>query len=164
MIKLHPMAIASSTLSIFLALGCEGGGSATEDPLAGKWGNEACYGSASTPPDVERCSVALTLTNALGVELEATWTSLAATATNPGCTTTRRVTGQTWSTDHAEHTLTVSGNGKATMERSGCVNATDNLEVRPTSDIVIRPGQMSYELDGDTLRVLTGSLRGTYTR
>jgi hypothetical protein len=160
----HHTVIGVSILSTFSMLGCGRGTGATDDPLAGTWRNDACFGSSSKPADVERCAVALTFTNGLGVELEAKWISLAATAMNPGCTTTRRVTGQKWSTNHATQTLTVTGTGNATIERSHCVNAEDKSDAIPTSDIEIRPGDMSYELDDGTLRVFTGDLRGTYSR
>lgn len=162
--NLHPVAIGFSLLSMFSVLGCEQGDIASDDPLAGTWSNDACFGSSTMPEDVESCSTEITLANDLDVELKAEQLSLAATAMNPGCTTTRRITGQKWSTNHETDTLTITGRGNATIERSGCVKAEDNLEAEPTSDIALRPGDMRYELDGDTLSVLSGSLSGTYTR
>jgi hypothetical protein len=162
--NLHQAAIGFSLLSASSMFHCERGDGASSDPLAGTWRSDACFGTPSTPAEVERCSVELTFTNGLIVELKAKWISLAATAENPGCTITRRVTGQRWSTNHAARTLTVTGSGIATIERSGCIHAEDNLDPRPTTDIEILPGEMRYELDGNMLRVLTGSLQGTYTR
>jgi hypothetical protein len=60
----------------------------------------------------------LTLGDDLTVELKAEWRSLAATSTNPGCPTTKLITGQQWSTDHATTTFTLKGNGTATVERT----------------------------------------------
>jgi hypothetical protein len=118
------------------------------------------------PEDVEECSTTLTFTDALTVDLQADWLSLPATADYPGCTTTELVTGQTWSTQAGKDndTYTISGNGVATMERTGCVNDADNSEPVATSDISIPEGEADYQISGDTLTILTTSLAGSYTR
>lgn len=164
MMNLHPIAIGISLLSISAMLGCGKGTSATEDPLTGTWQNDACFGSPSKPSDIESCSVEVAFLKSLDFQLTARWISLAATAVNPGCTTTRRITGQTWSTNHEAGTLTLIGRGDATLERSACVDEKDNVPPEPTTDIEARPGDMSYEVGEDTLRILTGSLQGTYQR
>lgn len=152
------------SLGTTLALiGC---GSSDPDPMTGTWSNKTCFGTSATPPDIEKCSVALTFTNELDVELKADWVSLPATAMYPRCTTTRRITGQRWSTEHAtaSETLTVTGSGKATIERAGCVNMADNMAAMPTSDISIPSGEADYQITGGTLTILAGDLKGTYIR
>jgi hypothetical protein len=148
-----------SVLLFAFATGC-----ASSDPLAGTWSNATCYGSDSTPEDVENCSTALTFTDELEVELRAEWTSLPATANYPGCITTKLVTGMTWSTarsgDH--EVLTVEGTGVATMGRSGCVNATDDLEPSTTSTIDLPSGDIDYQITDGALTILTGDLVGIY--
>ena len=160
------MTFTQLTLSLSLGsmLALVGCGGSTPDPMSGTWSNATCFGSSVTPPDIEKCAVALTFTDELDVELKADWMSLAATATYPGCTTTRRVTGQRWSTEHAtdSETLTVTGSGKATIERSGCVNMGDNLAATNTSDISIPAGDTEYQISDDTLTILSGNLSGTY--
>jgi hypothetical protein len=151
-----------SLVSLLAMAGC--GTSADDDPLAGTWSNSSCYGSTSKPADIESCTTELRFENDLTIELQAEWISLAATSTNPGCTTTKLVTGQQWSTDHERDTFTVTGGAEATMERTGCVNETDNMEPAATSDISIPTGETTYTLNGDTLTLQLGSLSGTYTR
>jgi hypothetical protein len=133
-------------------------------PLAGTWSNATCFGTASTPSTDTSCTVALTFTSSLDVSLTATWLSMPATATYPGCTTTKEVTGQRWSTQAGENDeiLTVTGVGAATMERTGCVNMTDDLMATPVTDISIESGQTDYQLSNGTLTVLSGDLAGTY--
>ncbi len=159
--KLNQVAFGLSLVSLFAIAGCT---DAADDPLAGAWSNDKCFGTASKPADIESCTTELSFSNELEVELEATWVSLSATATNPGCTATKLVTGQQWSTDHAEDTFTVSGTGTATLERAKCVNDADNLAATATSDINIPSGDTTYTLSGDTLTVSSGSLKGVYTR
>ncbi|HRI70117.1 MAG TPA: hypothetical protein PK156_38065 [Polyangium sp.] len=162
--KLNQFAIGLSFVSLFAIAGC--GTDAASDPLAGTWSNDKCFGTSSKPADVESCTTELSFSDGLDIELEATWVSLAATATNPGCTTTKVVTGQEWSTDHAKDTFTVAGTGTSTIERSKCVNDEDNLDAVATSDIEIPSGATTYMLgdNDDTLTVQTGSLKGVYTR
>lgn len=162
--SLHSTPTGLSILVTLSVLGCQQSSVATEDPLTGTWGSDACFGSSTTPEDVERCSVELVFASELDFSLRAEWISLAATARDPGCTTVRQVTGQKWSTNHDTSTLTLTGSGQATLERSSCVNPEDNLEPTATSDIEVRPGNMRYEISDDTLRVLAGSLEGSYTR
>lgn len=159
--KLNMIAVGSSLIAL-LAAGC--GNGVTSDPLAGTWSNTQCFGSDSMPADVESCSVALIFSDDLGIDLEARWISLAATATNPGCTTIRLVQGQTWSADHEDDTFTVSGKGASTEERSDCVNEADNQEAKVTAEIAIPGGDATYDITGDTLTVSSGALAGTYTR
>ncbi len=153
-------ALVLLALSLSLALPACGGGS--DDPLTGSWSNTSCFGSSTTPPEVEKCTTTLNFKTGLDIELRAEWISLPATATNPGCTTTKEVTGQTWSTDSSA--FTVSGSGSATIERTGCVNDTDNMSSAPTSDIAIPGGTTRYEINNNTLTILNGSLAGTYTK
>ncbi|MEO7327352.1 MAG: hypothetical protein ABI193_02155 [Minicystis sp.] len=147
------------SLAALLALSACGG---SNDPLTGTWSNSSCFGSATTPADVEKCSTALTFKDSLEIELEAKWFSMPATATNPGCITTKQVTGQTWSTN--ADAFTVSGSGSSTIERSSCVNDTDNLASAPTSDIEIPNGDTRYQITDNTLTILAGKLKGTYTK
>lgn len=144
---------------LILSAGCR-----TSDPLAGTWKNDTCYGSDSMPEDVESCGLALTFTDALDISLDADWVSMPATAENPGCITRKSVTGQTWSTAPAsDHdVLTVEGQGSATVERTDCVNAEDDMDETATSDIDIPSGDIDYQISDDVLTVLTGELAGTY--
>jgi hypothetical protein len=146
----------------FALTGC--GTTAAVDPLTGTWSNVTCFGTASTPPTDTSCTVALTFTSSLDVSLTATWLSMPATATYPGCTTTEEVTGQQWSTQTGENheILTVTGVGAATMERTGCVNMTDDRMATPVTDISIDSGETDYQLSNGTLTVLSGNLAGTY--
>lgn len=159
--KLQMILLGTSLLASFAA-GC--GNGVASDPLASTWNNESCFGSSSKPADVESCTVTLTFGDDLNVDLEARWISLAATATNPGCTTKKRVTGQTWSADHAANTFTVSGKGEATMERTDCVNDADNQAAAATTEIAIPSGDTSFEINADTLTITSGALSGKYTR
>jgi len=154
--------IAIGTLLAASLAGC--GNGVTSDPLAGTWSNQSCFGTSSKPADIESCSIALTFSEDLSIMLEARWISLAATATNPGCTTTRMVVGQTWSADHGADTFTVSGTGEATTARTDCVNDVDNQEAVATKEIGIPLGDTDYEINGDTLTVSSGALAGKYTR
>lgn len=160
--KLNQFAFGLSFVSLFAIAGC--GTDAADDPLAGTWSNDSCFGSASKPADVESCTTELSFSNDLDVELEATWISLAATAMNPGCTTTKAVAGQQWSADHAKDTFTVTGDGSSTVERTNCVNSADDMSSTATTDISIPSGATTYTLSGDTLTVPSGSLKGAYTR
>ena len=153
--------VVPAMLALSLA-GCGG----SSDPLAGTWSNPTCYGSDTTPADIEECSVALTFTDALAIELQADWLSLPATANYPGCTTTELVTGQTWSTEAGKDsdTLTVSGAGTSTVERNGCVNDSDNMDPTATSEISIPNGDIEYQISGNTLTIIDSTLAGTYER
>jgi hypothetical protein len=137
---------------------------ATDDPLAGTWKNTECFGTPTKPTDVESCTTEITFTNDLALDLKAEWVSLAATATNPGCTTTKRVSGQEWSTSHEDETFTVSGKASATVERSNCIQAADDSAAATTNDITIASGEIHYTLSGDTLTITSSGLQGVYTR
>lgn len=160
--KLNQLAIGLSLVSLCAIAGC--GTDAENDPLTGSWSNTNCFGTATKPADIESCTTELSFSSDLYVELEATWISLSATATNPGCTSTKLVTGQQWSTDHAEDTFSVTGTGASTLERTKCINDTDNLEPAATSDIKIPSGDTKYTLSDDTLTISSGTLKGAYTR
>lgn len=145
-------------------VGCSDAASdATPDPLADSWSNSECFGM-SKPADIESCSTEITFTDDLEFELVAEWVSLAATADFPGCTTTRRITGQTWSTDHDAGTFTLSNGGVATLERANCVNEEDNQEPTEIEGFDVDAGDSVYDIQGDTLSVETGSLEGSYAR
>jgi hypothetical protein len=159
---LNKIALGLSLVSLFAIAGC--GSEAANDPLAGAWSNDTCFGAASKPADIESCSTKLTFSDGLKIDLDAQWVSLAATAKTPGCTTTRLVTGQEWSADHAKNTFNVSGSGASTIERTTCVNDTDNLNATSTTDISIPSGDSTYALSGDTLTIKTGALKGAYNR
>lgn len=148
-----------SLLTLFAASGCR-----SSDPLSGTWSNDTCFGSESTPDDIESCGVSLKFTDSLEVSLEAEWVSLPATATYPGCITTRSVTGQTWSTtEEADFdVLHIEGSGSATVERNGCVYSEDDLDATDTSDISIPSGDIDYQISDGVLTILTGDLQGAY--
>lgn len=160
--NIRQIALGFSLLSASAMVGC--GNGVEGDPLAAEWTNDKCFGSASMPSDVESCAVSLTLGDDLSVQLDATWISLAATETNPGCTTTRSVTGQVWSSDHATNTLTISGTGVATIARADCVIPEDNFEAKETTEIALVAGEAVYEINSDSLTIQSGSLKGTYNR
>lgn len=158
------MTLGLSFGAVLSLAGC--GGSGPDDPLTGTWSNKACYGAESTPSDIAECGVELTFTDDLEIELKADWVSLPATSTHPRCTTTKRVTGQRWSTrqEADSQILTVTGSGTATIERADCVNTEDDLTAEPTSDISIPSGDAKYQITGGKLTILAGGLAGTYTR
>lgn len=161
--QLNSTSILSLALTTMLSLsGC----GQDSDPLVGSWSNGTCYGTDAIPEGIEECSVTLTFTDALDIELTAEWLSMPATADFPGCTTTETVTGQTWSTESgdATETLTVSGSGSAALERTGCVNEADNVSPTSTTGISIPNGEAKYEISGTTLTVLDTSLEGAYER
>jgi len=85
-----------------------------------------------------------------------------ATAAAPGCTTTRVVTGQTWSTDSS--TFVLNGTPKATIERSSCVNNRDELKVGPTTDMDMPTGEAKNTVLEKSLTIESGPLKGTYMR
>jgi hypothetical protein len=149
-------------VAAFATLGC--GTSAADDPLAGSWSNGVCYGSAAMPADVESCSVGLEFAGDLRMVVDAQWVSLAATEINPGCTTRRLVTGQQWSTNHGNDSVTFTGAAFATVERTGCVKPEDDLAAIETTDIETPAGTAFYGINGDTLTVTSGALYGTYAR
>ena len=161
---LSRMVLGLSLVGALALAGCGSTGSAV-DPLTGTWSNATCFGSTSAPSDIASCSVALSFTADLNFELTAAWVSMPATSMYPGCTTTKRVTGQQWSTDGATPTgtLDVAGAGTATVERSGCVNSVDDLQAMPATDISIRPGNMQYQIVDGKLTILSSDLAGSYT-
>lgn len=148
-----------SLVSLLAFSGCR-----SSDPLAGTWSNETCYGSTSTPEDIESCEVALTFTDGLEMSLRAEWVSLPATANFPGCITTQEVTGKDWSTrpESDFDVLTVKGHGTATMERRGCVRPEDDLDETETSQIKLPSGEINYQITDGVLTILTTELEGTY--
>ncbi len=160
--RLNPITFTLSLASLAVFVGC--GTTAADDPLSGSWKNTECFGSASKPADIESCSTEIKFTDALKVELTAVAVSLAATAITPGCTTTRSVTGQEWSTDHPSGTFTVTGTGTSTMKRTMCVTPADNKDSSPATDIAIPSGDTKYTLAGEVLTITTGSLKGVYKR
>jgi hypothetical protein len=160
--NLDKIAFGFSLVSLLAMAGC--GNGVADDPLAGAWSNTSCFGSATKPVDIESCSSELTFSNDLEIQLKAEWISLAATAMHPGCTTTKVVTGQRWSAEHANDTFTVTGKGAATVARAYCVNTEDDLNATATTDIGIPDGDTTYTITGDTLTVQSGSLKGVYTR
>jgi hypothetical protein len=132
----------------------------------GTWHNTACFGTPLTPPDFAECTLALTFRTDLGIELKGEWVSLPATSMRPRCITTRRVTGQRWSTEHAtadSEKLTVTGTGAATIERADCLHKEDDLKASPTSDISIVSSTAHYQISNDKLTILSGDLAGTYS-
>jgi len=158
----------ASASSLVLTLALAGCGSSTApapmDPLTGAWTNATCFGSTSMAPDISSCSVTLTFTSSLDLSLTAAWLSRPATASYPGCTTTKRVTGQRWSTRvvRGMDVFTVTGTGTSTVERTGCVNATDDLGATPVTDISIDSGDIGYLLSNNELTVLSSNVAGTY--
>ncbi len=159
------MLIAGLSLAGSLAIsGCNEDVVATQDPLEGSWSNDGCFGVEGTPADVESCTVTVEFSAELDVTVTATWVSLAATQNLPGCTTTRVVTGQTWSADHTTNEVTLSGKPEATIERSSCVKEADNLAAVATSDIEVLSGSARYEVNADALTIVSGSLAGSYVR
>ncbi len=160
--NLYTITVVTALFASIAVPGC--GNGVADDPLTGTWSNTACFGSSSMPVDVASCTVELSFSDGLDIQLKARWISLAATAVNPGCTTTRIVQGQTWSADHTAGTFTVEGQGDATIERSDCVNAEDNQSAVATTDIGIPGGDTTYTISGSTLKVTSGPLQGTYSR
>lgn len=156
---LRPL-LSLSVVATIAATGCR-----TSDPLAGTWGNETCYGSETTPTDIESCSVELTFTDSLEMSLAAEWITLPATADLPGCITTTLVTGPTWSTKPKADfdVLQVEGSSEATTERHGCVRPEDDMDPTATTDILIPTGDVNYQISDGTLTILTTDLAGTYT-
>lgn len=154
--------IGLSFLSLLAIAAC--GSAASDDPLADTWSSTSCYGASSKPADVESCYTELTLGDDLTVELKTEQLSLAATSSNPGCTTTWLITGQQWSTDHVSETLTLKGKGATTVERAGCIHEADDKEAAATSDLSIAEGSGTYTINEDSLAIESGPLKGTYTR
>jgi hypothetical protein len=150
------MALGLSVAMLLAVAGCGG-----EDPLTGTWSNSTCFGSASTPAGIKSCTTALTFTTDLAFSLKAEQFSEPATAMAPGCTTTRLVEGQTWSTDGDTYTL--AGTGKPTMARSSCVNATDEFKAVATTDVAVPTGGSAYVITANSLSITSGPLAGTYT-
>jgi hypothetical protein len=154
---LNRMMLGLSVALAFAAAGCGG-----DDPLTGTWTNTACFGVKATPEGIKSCSTELTFTADLAFSLKAKAFSEPATAMAPGCTTTRSVDGQTWSTDGTSFTL--EGDGKATTERSSCVNATDEFKSMATTDIAVASRASGYVITDNSLTISAGDLAGTYTR
>jgi hypothetical protein len=148
-----------SLVGLIASTGCR-----SSDPLSGTWSNDTCFGTESTPDDIESCGVTLTFTDDLEMSLAAEWVSLPATADYPGCITTKRVTGQSWSTEAEADfdVLFVDGDGTATVERDGCVNAEDDMYPTATSGISIPSGEIEYQISDDVLTILTSDLQGAY--
>ncbi|MEO5729529.1 MAG: hypothetical protein ABI134_02140 [Byssovorax sp.] len=137
--------------------GCGG-----DDALTGSWSNTACFGTKTKPEGIKDCKTSLTFTDDLKFSLKAEQMSEPATAMAPGCTTTRLVEEQTWSTDGESFTL--EGAGKATLARSSCVNASDEFPATATTDIVVPAGRSGYVITDNSLTIAAGPLAGTYTK
>lgn len=157
---MNKLLIALSCVSFLAIAGCSV--SAADDPLTGNWKNTECFGLASKPADIDSCSTELDFTVDLDVKLIAKEVSLAATATHPGCTTTKIASGQKWSTDST--TVAITGSSAATLQRASCVNETDNQAATTTTDISIPAGDSPYTISGNTLTIASGALKGIYTR
>ena len=153
---LDRMALGLSVAMMFAGVGCGG-----EDPLTATWSNTSCFGFKGTPVGMKSCSTQLTFTADLAFSLEAKQFAEPATAVGPGCTTTRKVQGQTWSTDGTSFTL--GNTGKATTERSSCVNASDEFKAVATKDIEVASGTTAYAITDNSLNIPSGPLAGTYT-
>lgn len=147
-------------LSVAMALAVAGCGG--EDPLTGTWSNDSCFGSSSMPEGVEKCKTSLTFTDDLTFSVKAEEYSKPATAMAPGCKTTREVKGETWSTDSS--TFRLEGSPRATVERSSCVNSTDEFKASPTTDMEMPTGEAPYTIVDKSLTIESGPLKGTYTR
>ncbi len=153
---LNRMALGLSVALVFAGAGCGG-----DDPLTGTWSNATCFGAKTTPEGIKSCSTALTFTADLEFSVKTQQFSEPATATAPGCTTTRTVDGQTWSTDGTAFAL--EGTGKVMMERSSCVNATDEFKPMATADLAAPTGGSDYVISDKTLTIAKGPLAGAYT-
>ncbi len=152
-------------LSVLASAGCAING--PNDALTGTWTNTSCYGSTDMPADIQSCSISLAFASDLSVSLTDVRQSQPATALYPRCTTTRRVTGQRYSTSdpaNTSRTVTITGTGTSTLERTGCANATDNAAPVADSADSIPSGPMAYELSADILTLPAGSLAGHYNR
>ncbi len=137
------------------------------DPLTGTWTNTSCYGSGSMPVDIQSCSLSLAFGADLSIVLTDQRQALPATLIYPRCTTTRRVSGQQYSTSNgasASMIVTVSGNGTSTVERTGCANPSDNAAPAPDSVDSIPNGGTTYEISASVLTIPTGPLAGHYSR
>jgi hypothetical protein len=155
--SLNRMALGLSVTMMLIGAGCGG-----DDPLTSTWSNTTCFGSATMPEGIKDCKTTLTFNADLTFSLQAQQFSEPATATNPGCTTTRLIEGQTWSTDGTSFTL--ASTGKATMERTSCVNATDENKPVATTDIAVPTGRAEYVITDTSLTIASGALKGTYTQ
>lgn len=151
------IALGLSIATMLASTGCGG-----DDPLTGTWKNTGCFGVSATPAGIKSCTTELSFPTDLNFSLKAEQFSEPATATAPGCTTTRKVSGQTWSTDGDN--VAIEGTGAATLARSSCVNATDEFAEAATTDISVGAGTAAYVITGDSLSIATGPLAGTYTR
>src|SRR5512132_1460637 len=118
---LNRMPLCLSVAMVLAVAGCGG-----DDPLTGTWSNDTCFGSSTRPAGVEKCKTSLTFNDDLTFSIKSEELGMPATAAAPGCTTTREITGQTWSTDAS--TFTLAGAGRATIERSSCVNEKDEFK------------------------------------
>ena len=56
----------------------------------------------------------------------------------------------------------IEGHGAATAARTGCVNASDDMDPTDTTTIDLPPGDINYQISDGTLTILTGDLAGTY--
>lgn len=137
------------------------------DALTGTWTNTSCFGATAMPADIQSCSITLAFGADLSVAMTDARQSQPATAQWPRCTTTRRVTGQQYSTSNGatnSNTMTITGSSTSTMERTGCANAADNSPPAADSVDSIAPGELNYEISANVLTIPTGPFAGHYSR
>lgn len=160
----HRFLLSASIFAVLATVGC---GNGPDDALTGTWTNTSCYGSAVMPANIQRCSLQLAFGADLTVTLIDSRQSQPATQMYPRCTITRRVSGQRYSTSDgtsSRMTVTITGVGMATLERSGCANPDDNVGAMSETFDAVPNGPITYQLNADTLTITAGPLAGSYSR
>jgi hypothetical protein len=153
--------------SIFAVLATVGCGNGPDDAITGTWTNTSCFGAAVMPANIQQCSLRLEFGADLTATLIDSRQSQPATQMYPRCTITRRVSGQRYSTSDgtsSRMTLTITGVGMATLERSGCANPDDNVGAMADTFDAVPNGPIPYQLNADTLTITAGPLAGSYSR
>lgn len=156
----------ASFVAVFALAACAPAANGPNDALTGTWTNSTCFGSSSMPADVQSCSLTLVFGADLTLSLTDTRQSLPATAVYPRCTTTRRVSGQRYSTSDGigPMRVTIMGDSSSTVERTGCVNSADNQAAMADTVDVVPAGVLSYQLSANNLTISSGPLMGSFSR
>jgi hypothetical protein len=164
-VTIRPSVETALPLLATLALaGCGG------DPLVGTW-RSTSFPGGMRPEWITSYQSEITFNSNMTASGVTTTVYAASSPVHPGCTEIRRSTGSTWmtSTSGSTMTLTIGGTSTDTVERTGCVNASENqTPMTNTTTSESRISGLTYTIMGNvltlTITVMGTSITLTYTK
>ncbi len=145
---------------VFLAVGVAVLGGCGGNPIIGSWQYDFRSSLGILQPFVASASATATFNGDQSASGVVVVVAVPTAPVTPGCTSTIRITGMTWSstTSGGSNMLAIAGTPVGTTERTGCMNPSDNIATMPETNRAYLDafvGSGFYTIMGNTM---------TYTR